>query len=480
MLGGNGAAAAPLAQTNLLGNGGFDSGYYNVSGDADVSVAGSWAPWHENTIKSDCPPCNYTLRPKWSAEYNSALILQGSASQHVGNQYDPWHGGVFQTVAVPAGSRVVFSVSARVRASNEQFPAPSYGFNSGVQVGADPNGSGVWNSGVTWSSTINPHDVWQTVSIETTVGAAGKVSVYVAANWRGNSAAHLDAWFDNASLIVTSSSVPPTTAPGATSAPQPTSGAQPPLQLTSFPTPTAGPDGRIIYIVQPGDTLWRIAATAGLTVEQLKALNNLGSDIISSGQQLVLGTVQVPATAIPTATLATQGGGGGEATPGPSQPAQPTMAVGVGSVCFMLYEDVNGSGLRDPGEGLIAGGQFLVANASGQPVDAYTTTSDANVEPHCSQQLAVGGYTIALALPAGYNSTTTKEFPLNLEAGSTINLEFGGQKSATAAAVTQATPVPATASNTRMRTALYGAIGVIFLLLAAGLAGFLFLSRRSG
>ena len=39
--------------------------------------------------------------------------------------------------------------------------------------------------------------------------------------------------------------------------------AAPALQLTEFPTPTPGPDGRIIYIVQDGDTLWRIAAVKG-------------------------------------------------------------------------------------------------------------------------------------------------------------------------------------------------------------------------
>ncbi len=34
--------------------------------------------------------------------------------------------------------------------------------------------------------------------------------------------------------------------------------AAPPLQATDFATPTPGPDGKIIYIVQPGDSLWRI------------------------------------------------------------------------------------------------------------------------------------------------------------------------------------------------------------------------------
>lgn len=43
-----------------------------------------------------------------------------------------------------------------------------------------------------------------------------------------------------------------------------------------------------VHVVQPGDTLFKIARANGLTVAQLKAYNSLESDIISVGQQLVL------------------------------------------------------------------------------------------------------------------------------------------------------------------------------------------------
>lgn len=42
------------------------------------------------------------------------------------------------------------------------------------------------------------------------------------------------------------------------------------------------------YVVQSGDTLYKIAREHGLTVAQLKAYNALDSDVISVGQQLVL------------------------------------------------------------------------------------------------------------------------------------------------------------------------------------------------
>ncbi|HZD57452.1 MAG TPA: LysM domain-containing protein, partial [Anaerolineales bacterium] len=54
--------------------------------------------------------------------------------------------------------------------------------------------------------------------------------------------------------------------------------AAPQLQITPFPTPTPGPDGRIVYIVKEGDTLWRVAAITGVSLDQLRELNDLGTD----------------------------------------------------------------------------------------------------------------------------------------------------------------------------------------------------------
>ena len=41
-----------------------------------------------------------------------------------------------------------------------------------------------------------------------------------------------------------------------------------------------------VHIVRPGDTLWSVAKMHGLTVEQLKSLNNLNSDLLTVGQVL--------------------------------------------------------------------------------------------------------------------------------------------------------------------------------------------------
>ena len=64
----------------------------------------------------------------------------------------------------------------------------------------------------------------------------------------------------------------------------------PDAQPTPFLTPTPGPDGKIVYIVQEGDTLWRIAAIADISIEELMTRNGIQTgDYISPGMELDLG-----------------------------------------------------------------------------------------------------------------------------------------------------------------------------------------------
>ena len=43
-----------------------------------------------------------------------------------------------------------------------------------------------------------------------------------------------------------------------------------------------------IYIVKSGDTLWSIARNNNITVDELKAANNLTNNLLSVGQQLLI------------------------------------------------------------------------------------------------------------------------------------------------------------------------------------------------
>ena len=53
-------------------------------------------------------------------------------------------------------------------------------------------------------------------------------------------------------------------------------------------TPSAPDSGTIEYTVQPGDTLWLLSRRFGTTVDAIKALNNLTSDMLYIGQKLLI------------------------------------------------------------------------------------------------------------------------------------------------------------------------------------------------
>ncbi|KAA0271789.1 MAG: LysM domain-containing protein [Chloroflexi bacterium] len=80
-------------------------------------------------------------------------------------------------------------------------------------------------------------------------------------------------------------------------------GASPEAQ--QYVTPTPGTDGRIIYVVQPGDNCFRVAALHGITVDQLRQLNSRLDEncTLVEGQELLIG-VSAAATSTPPADQA--------------------------------------------------------------------------------------------------------------------------------------------------------------------------------
>lgn len=469
-------SAAPAAQTNLVSNGGFESGTTN------------WTPWWAEIAKpADPNSFNYAYKPSsWNTESisagaASALVYAGNSSYRVINNWDPWYAGSRQVVIAPAGARVRLTAYGRAWASSGDWPDPSdTTANVKMMVGIEPSGSENQFAGtVTWSGIIAPHNSWQPVSVEATVGAGGKVAIFLSGDYRGTSRKFLATYWDEVSLVVVSGGGGSTAVPGATSgatsgAPAPTS---PPPQLPSFVMPTPGSDGNVVYIVQSGDSLYRIYANTGIAVDQIKAMNGLQSDIISIGQRLIL--VQGAAAAVTATTAPAEAT---SANPGESTATEVVAATAaatevanttteVGTVCVMVYNDENGNALREPSEGILAGGNIaLVDTGSGAPVQNYTT--DGINEPHCFQNFPVGAYTISFAPPSGYNPSQDTTAPLEVEASSFRTFEFGAQPSGGGS-----TTGGGGLSNNRLRTALFAAAGIMFLLLAAGVAGLLILRR---
>jgi hypothetical protein len=234
--------------------------------------------------------------------------------------------------------------------------------------------------------------------------------------------------------------------------------ARPEPARQGFVTPTPGPDGKIIYIVQPGDDLWTIAALSGKSVEELMALNNMQpNDYLIPGVELLLGLggPVLPTIAPDTRPTATR------------VPLTPTPVFGTGDICVILFEDVNGNAVLDEGELPLAGGQISVSELSGALAGEHTTgdavTEDDTPEPYCFVGVANGDYNVSAAAPANYNPTTAMNVPVRVEPGDIKNIEFGAQASAA---------LGLGGGSTGSRSTVLGAVGAL-LLLSAGALGYM-------
>ena len=223
-----------------------------------------------------------------------------------------------------------------------------------------------------------------------------------------------------------------------------------------YNTPTPGPDGRIIYVVKPDDTCIRVALLHQITEEQLRSLNNIRGQncILQVGQQLLIGYAGPAESPTP----------GPSTTPTPLLPTS-TPLPGKASVCVILFEDVNGNGLLEETESLLIGGQVSITNRSGSFSKTGTTVDNLDT-PLCFEDIIEGPYSISLAIPQGYNPTTSTSRDLVLQAGDTSTLDFGAQISLKA-------PPPSATPESDSRIPLFGFLGVVLILVGIGLAVYL-------
>jgi len=233
-----------------------------------------------------------------------------------------------------------------------------------------------------------------------------------------------------------------------------------------IPTATPGVDGRILYIVQPGDSCFRVAAIHGITVDQLRQLNSkLDADCgLIEGQELLIGMVSLAGT--PTA--------GPSPTPAPPT-ASPTPFTGTTEICILLFNDYNGNALREETEPAVAGGAISVTENNGEYSAAQDTVIPADPEAYqglCFSNVPEGSYNITVGIPDNYNPTTNLNYSLDVQAGDRAEVGFGVQSKEVVADAVATTPE----DKPRM-SPIFGILGGFLLLGGAALG---YYAWRSG
>jgi hypothetical protein len=289
---GQGLTSPAQQATNLLQNAGLEQPYNN-------GQANAWTGWYKDTPKTD-EDClvAYHYQPKWNVQTGSAgLIRDGAAAQYIGNNWDTWSGGIYQTVPATPGTTYRFTFYGQGRGTSEPAPAPSdTTMNIAMRAGIDPNGGALWSDAdIVWSPSGSPHDQWQPFTVET-VATGDRITVFTYADWAvtGSNQCRqfLDTWYDSAELIAVSQVATDTPLPPATPLP-PT---EAPPQPTAFP--------------------------GGIPTEAAAAT--------------VFATLTAPPEITPTPT-------------------------GTAAICVNAFLDENGNGLHEASEGFVAGVTLTVA-----------------------------------------------------------------------------------------------------------------------
>ncbi len=295
LVGGERGAAVRAWQQNLLKNPGFEQGFFQWSGINEIYAAHEWTPWWR-TRTDDDPPATY-----FTPEYKKAdgyiypnRVHSGTAAQQWFTFYSTHQAGMYQQVSgVTPGASYRFTIWAQVWSSTEDDPLVSFDpAYANLQIGIDPTGNwNPWDDDVVWSGTASFYDSWGQLAVEA-VARDSTITVFMRSE-PNFSVKHNDMYWDDAVLVAVA---------GGSSAPPPPSSPQP----TPAVTCTAPPTDWVIYHVQRGDTLFRLAQNHGTTLDAVVSANCLHTTDIYVGQELwlpPLPATNTPRPVIPTNTL---------------------------------------------------------------------------------------------------------------------------------------------------------------------------------
>lgn len=248
--------------------------------------------------------------------------------------------------------------------------------------------------------------------------------------------------------------------------------ALPQPQVVQYATPTPQPDGRIIYIVQPGDTCIAISLKTGVPLQVLYAQNpqlNTDCSNLRDGMELLLG-LGGPAAFTPT--------------PGPSPtataiPPTPTPFTGTTEVCVLLYDDINGDAFRQETEFGLAGGQVSVTDINGAYSQAKETTNAVDLDDPtipvqtCFIDVPEGTFNITVAIPENYNPTTQINTRIEVKSGDSAFVVFGAQSNA------EQVPDVTQPDETSGNSPLLGIVGGLLLIGGLGIGWYALRTRSA-
>ena len=132
--------------------------------------------------------------------------------------------------------------------------------------------------------------------------------------------------------------------------------------------------------------------------------------------------------------------------------------------------------MRQEEEISLAGGAINISNRDGsvsitEDTPVHSDTSPTN-DYTCTEGLLEGDYNVSVAIPEGYNPTTSLNVPILLLAGDITYLTFGAQ--AGSVVIDGSTPLPDSSGS----TPLLGVIGIVLLLGGIGLGVYSIWFRR--
>lgn len=469
-LGSGSTVNAQDAGQNLLVNPGFEGAFSGfvpifpyqqeqcqVAGVCNTAqVPSPWTPWWtpqtdadedwQNRMPEYKPVCPYAPCP-WPERLGG-----GQQALQYFTFWGSHQAGFYQTVSVPTNAILKFSILGQAWSTSGDSATSKDPTSVNMRIGIDPTGGiNPYAPSVVWSGFANPYDVYVPFEIATTA-QGDKVTVFT---WSNPSEArkHNDIYWDEAALITTDGSAlvssttvdPVTGAVSTTVAP-----VNPSVRFApAGPTPTPNAQGNIEVLVESGDTLWSIAARAGLTLDELLALNpslNRNS-FINWGDRIILGNVGgtdaggVPEAAEPEpAEEAVEVAEAAEEAPeesaaepeaaeevvevAPTAEPEATATPATGAICLLAFDDANGDGVYGAGESLRSAVAFTIAKD--QAVVSNYITDGAN-EPFCIEGLDPGNYRISRSMTANEVATNGSDWGASIVAGTRQQFDFGSR-----------------------------------------------------